>query len=243
MNSRAKLPVAVDSVDELRDVLDHARKLVKRMQNDRDQRGEGPSEEVRELRQRVAGLEQDGRALAEQLVVTERRLGRLMNLYVATYQLHSTLDLENVLASIAEIASDLLGAESYVVLIKDDDSERYEIALSEAVAPDSPFAGTHYTSGDQAVDATLADGVLRLGAFEGYGPVATVPLTVQERTVGALVVFKLFSHKAQLERSDCDLLDLLAAHAASALFVAVTTSPRTASSRLSKDSSLWCAGQ
>ena len=38
--------------------------------------------------------------------------------------------------------------------------------------------------------------------------------------VGALVITKLFDHKAILRTEDRDLLDLLAAHAASALFAA-----------------------
>ena len=50
--------------------------------------------------------------------------------------------------------------------------------------------------------------------------VAAVPLRVQEAIVGVLVVLKLFDHKAILRAEDRDLLDLLAAHAASALFAA-----------------------
>ena len=47
-----------------------------------------------------------------------------------------------------------------------------------------------------------------------------VPLSVQGAVVGALVIHKLFEHKAMLRADDRDLLDLLAAHAASALFAA-----------------------
>jgi GAF domain-containing protein len=47
-----------------------------------------------------------------------------------------------------------------------------------------------------------------------------VPLTVQGAVVGSLVILKLFEHKAMLRPEDRELLDLLAAHAASALFAA-----------------------
>ncbi len=47
-----------------------------------------------------------------------------------------------------------------------------------------------------------------------------MPLTVQGAIVGALVVLKLFDHKPSFTAGDKDLLDLLAAHAASALFAA-----------------------
>ena len=47
-----------------------------------------------------------------------------------------------------------------------------------------------------------------------------MPLTMQGARVGALVILKLFDHKAMLRPEDRDLLDLIAAHAASALFAA-----------------------
>ena len=49
---------------------------------------------------------------------------------------------------------------------------------------------------------------------------AAVPLRVQNDIVGALVVLKLLDHKPILRAEDRDLLDLLSAHAASALFAA-----------------------
>ena len=77
-----------------------------------------------------------------------------------------------------------------------------------------------YSGGDPAVDATLADGVLRIGPIDGSDVLACVPLTVQGTTVGSLVILKLFAHKTSLKPEDRDLLDLIAAHAASALFAA-----------------------
>ena len=47
-----------------------------------------------------------------------------------------------------------------------------------------------------------------------------MPLKIQDQIVGALVVLKLFDHKPVLRPDDRDLLDLLSAHAASALFAA-----------------------
>jgi GAF domain-containing protein len=50
--------------------------------------------------------------------------------------------------------------------------------------------------------------------------VAAVPLRVQQQVVGALVVLRLLDHKPILRPEDRDLLDLLSAHAASAIFAA-----------------------
>ncbi|MFL6290854.1 MAG: GAF domain-containing protein, partial [Thermoanaerobaculia bacterium] len=64
------------------------------------------------------------------------------------------------------------------------------------------------------------DGVLRLGPSGDSQALAAVPLRVQNEIVGALVLIKLLDHKPILRAEDRDLLDLLSAHAASAMFAA-----------------------
>ena len=83
-----------------------------------------------------------------------------------------------------------------------------------------PYDGDTYTGGDPMVDATLKDGVLRLGPTADSQALAAVPLRVQNEIVGALVLLKLLDHKPILRAEDRDLLDLLSAHAASAMFAA-----------------------
>jgi len=185
-------------------------------------RGSGDSTELDELRKRVGDIEADQQELGERLVDSEHQRGRLMNLYVATYQLHATLDPEEVQATIAEIAVDLLGAERFVLLLRTEDGSECEVALSRGLEEECPpiYREGRYRGGDSLVDASLNDGVLRLGASEGSDAVAVVPLQVQDAIVGVLVLLNLFPHKTILADEDRDLLDLLAAHAASALFAA-----------------------
>jgi hypothetical protein len=174
-----------------------------------------------DLERELEAAEADRAELATRLVDAERQAGQLMNLYVATYQLHSTLDPSEVQATIAEIAVDLLGAERFALLLRHSDAPGCEVALAKGVATDSGlFARGRYDGGDPMIDATLADGVLRLGPTGGSATIAVVPLTVQEAHVGVLVLLKLFDHKPSLRADDRDILDLLAAHAASALFAA-----------------------
>jgi GAF domain-containing protein len=145
-----------------------------------------------------------------------------MGLYVATCELHETLDLEEVKRTVGEIAIDLLGADSFALLIRRGESDGYEVAVSrrtEEVA-DGLFAGPEYTGGDPMVDDALVDGVLRTATEEGSIALAVVPLTIKGTTMGALVILKLLEHKPSLTSEDRDMLDLLAAHAASALFAA-----------------------
>ena len=185
--------------------------------------GAGASDErAEELERRLSTAESDVKELASRLVDSEHQGGRLMNLYVATYQLHATLDPAEVQATIAEIAINLLGAEQFILLLRKDDAEDYEIALLEGMydGVQAPYGGESYIGGDPMVDVTLKDGVLRLGPTPESQALAAVPLRVQNEIVGALVLLKLLDHKPILRAEDRDLLDLLSAHAASALFAA-----------------------
>lgn len=247
----APTAAGIELVAELRSALDRAGELARVAElNLRElaERGDdaGDVDRVTDLERRLATAESDVKELASRLVDSEHQGGRLMNLYVATYQLHATLDPAEVQATIAEIAINLLGAEQFVLLLRKDEGEGCDIALiegapggrgasgangpagsaasaSSAASDADPawrFSGEVYAGGDPVIDATLADGVLRLGPTAESKALAAVPLRVQNEVVGALVLLKLLDHKPILRAEDRDLLDLLSAHAASALFAA-----------------------
>lgn len=209
-----------DLVEELRDTLDRANELVRVLETTLHP-GDG-SGDAAELERRLTAAETDVKELASRLVESEHQAGRLMNLYVATYQLHSTLEPGEVQDTIAEISINLLGAEQFVLLLREGEGSECEIALMEGdpASWNGLYSGDNYSGGDSMVDATLDDGVLRLGPTSDSEALAAVPLRVQEVIVGALVVLKLFDHKPMLKAEDRDLLELLSAHAASALFAA-----------------------
>ncbi|HEX9732326.1 MAG TPA: GAF domain-containing protein [Thermoanaerobaculia bacterium] len=210
---------------ELDATLERARNLMRSLEQGLNQ---GPpaaaagERRVGELERELEAVDRDREDLTSRLVEAENQLSRLMGLYVATFQLHATLDPTEVQATIAEIAVDLLGAERFILLLRDKESGDCEVALSRGLEDDASglYADSRYSGGDPLVDAALEDGVLRMGPDEFSNVIAAVPLRVQDAIVGALVITKLFDHKAILRAEDRDLLDLLAAHAASALFAA-----------------------
>lgn len=224
--ARSHAAPGIELVAELRASLERVNELARVVElnlREASERGTGSSEErVQELERRLATAESDVKELASRLVDSEHQGGRLMNLYVATYQLHATLDPAEVQATIAEIAINLLGAEQFILLLRKDDAADYEIALIEGMydGTQPPYDGESYTGGDPMVDSTLKDGVLRLGPTAESHALAAVPLRVQNDIVGALVLLKLLDHKPILRAEDRDLLDLLSAHAASAMFAA-----------------------
>lgn len=185
-------------------------------------RAETVERRLTELERRLAEVEADSGDLASRLVAAEHQAARLMGLYVAAYQLHATLEPSEVRATIAEIAINLLGAERFALLLRADAESSCEIALAEGLEQDDSglFSGGQYVGADPMVDATLEDGELRVGPMGGSRALAAVPLVVQGTTVGVLVLLKLLDHKGGLASHDRELLDLLAAHAAAALYSA-----------------------
>ena len=81
-----------------------------------------------------------------------------------------------------------------------------EGALGEAIA-----RGTAYVAGDHED---------RHGkrAKDVNGMRACIPLAVDGEVVGAIVIFRLLAHKGRFEPLDLELFNLLATHAASALY-------------------------
>ena len=218
-------------VDQLRDALGRASELVARLSTTLASAARGEAELFAEqepppaadrLERELDEVRVDMQEISVRLVDTEHQLDRLMSLYVATYQLHAFLDPRQVSSAIADIAVNLLGAERFALLLLKDDGNEFEIAFSQGTSADGTpgFGGPVYSGGDPLCDAALRDGALKLGPTAASNTVAAVPLKIQDQIVGALVVLKLFDHKPVLRPDDRDLLDLLSAHAASALFAA-----------------------
>lgn len=173
---------------------------------------------VTELDARITTLETDLAATEELLNAAERQSARLATLYAAAYQLHS-LDPSEITAALAEIAVDLLGARRCLLLMSSTDRPGiYDVVeLVQGSIGQAPFTSNHYSGGHRLVDDCLADGQMWLGPDPSAPISAAVPLTLQGDVVGALVVLELLPQKKFLQLEDRELLDLLAAHAASAL--------------------------
>lgn len=175
---------------------------------------------LEDLEDRVAALERGEKELAERLVAAERHASRLMSLYVATYQLHSTLEPREVQATIGDIALNLLGAERYALLVRSEAGAPCEVAAAAGTMGCIGFEGSGYVGGDRLIDATLTDGRLRLGSGPGSSAIAVVPLVIHGTVVGALALIELLKHRPPLDDEDREMFDLVSAHAASALLAA-----------------------
>lgn len=209
---------------ELRDTLSRAVELLSDLDRREPTRRESDGTlmaRVEKYRQDLESEREDRDILTEQLIDAERQATRVMSLYVATHQLHATLDPQDVYAAIGEIATDLLGARSFALVLKEK-NEGSRIALASGVDGKSAglFEGETYSGGEPSVDKALEDGILHIDDGESAGAIAVVPLRVETGHVGVLAIFDVFAHKTDSLRQDRDLLDLLSAHAGSALVAA-----------------------
>lgn len=163
----------------------------------------------------VSEIESQSRRFSERYIEVEEQNTKLANLYVASYQLNGTLDRERVIASIKEIIINLIGCEELAIWELDDHFGA--LVLSGSFGIDAGrWAAIPLGSG--LIGSAAASGE-RFISDPGAGDlVACIPLKLDERVVGAIGIFSLLPQKQRLEPLDYELFDLLASHAASALY-------------------------
>lgn len=182
----------------------------------------GTHAEISKLRTELEETLQDRDQVTQMMVEAENQISRLMRLYVAIHQLHCTLDPKEVNLAIAEIAVDLLGAESYILLLRDEQADEFVVSLESGFGSlnNKPLTGTPYEGSDRLIDSAIERGVVQIDDDESSGAIAAVPLRMEASIIGVLAIFKVFDHKTANLYQDRELLDLLSVHAGSALMAA-----------------------
>jgi len=172
-----------------------------------------------QMRRQLSDIERESRSFANQFAEIEQRNMNLANLYVSSYQLHGTLDRRAVLDSIREIVINLIGCEELAVFELSGDGTALDLVTSFGV---DEAAYRRVSISEHAIGKLAATGEVYIGATaEGEGkPLVTacLPLKLDGRVTGAIVLFKLLPHKPALQELDFELFDLLGTHAATALY-------------------------
>ena len=172
------------------------------------------------LLSRFAGVERENRDFNDRYHDIERENNNLANLYVASFQLHSTLDLRELTQIILEILLNFVGAKTFAIQLVDEERGRLRTLASEGVDKSRVPEGG---AGDGRVGEVVKSGQpfidgerLRMRA-DLERPLIIVPLKIRDKVVGAVIIWDLLSQKTALADVDYELFNLLAAHAASAL--------------------------
>lgn len=211
-NVRSVAAALEAEVAVLRRELDAARSAVERRMED----------EAR-LRRQLASLEDEGGRLSERYLEVEEQNANLANLYVASYRLHGTLDRDDVLEAIREIVANLVGSEQLAIYSARPEAGALELVTSVGVDPAPPAT---IAIGGGLIGASARDGKTYL--FESSGDpdrlpherdlTACVVLKLDGVVTGVLAIFRLLPQKSSFGALDRELFELLATHAATALF-------------------------
>lgn len=173
----------------------------------------------------VEQLQQQNRDFSSRYAEVEEQNNSLANLYVATYQLHSTLDFREVVEIVKEIIINLVGAESFAILLLDEKTNELRSIAVE---------GKDEVAGMDSIAFRVGEGLLGGVAESGQSyyiiddvdggpvsverPIAAVPLKIKEHVIGLIAIYKLLQQKHSFSAVDYELFALLAAHAATAIF-------------------------
>ncbi|CAG0958238.1 hypothetical protein MYXO_00607 [Myxococcaceae bacterium] len=182
---------------------------------------EGLEGERKETLSRLEELEHENEEFARRQVEVEQENNSLASLYVASFQLHSTLDLEEVLRIVVEIVINLIGAERFVVYLVDDKTGILEPVASEGEPAEGLvriplgqgiLGGAALARGATCRDATASE--------DPSAPIVCIPLRIEDRPLGAIAIYNLLQQKDCFTPLDHELFNLLAGHAATAIFSA-----------------------
>jgi len=186
--------------------------------------------ERQKLAERIDQIETESQDLLGQFQEVERQNSDLASLYVASYRLHETIKRSEVIAVIEEIVVNMIGSEELAIFEMDDESGKLKLIKSFGIDPDDlERVSLNESRIDEAAGALqevvetgqryVVDSGDSNALGKDSGLTACVPLVLDGNVIGAIAVFRLLDQKgSKLAPLDYELFDLLATHAASALY-------------------------
>lgn len=174
------------------------------------------------LHEEMAAIVEDNRRLTREYVEVERQSSSLASLYVASLQLHDSLQPKRVLDTIQEIVAALIGCEEVAVYSRERERPSLERIAVFGASEDVPASvsigsgviGRTAATGEKWVRSEDADPAAEPWESELS---ACIPLKVDGEVTGAIALFRLLSHKPGFEEADYELFDLLSVQAGVAL--------------------------
>lgn len=177
--------------------------------------------EQERVQQEISEIETRNRRFSEGYLEVEKRNNDLMNLYVASYRLHGTVDRTEVIGTIQEIVANLVGCEESGIFEVTAGGDELQLVASVGI---DAAAFDRVRLGEGAIGRAALEGetfVAPCGEELSEGPAgltACIPLKLNGRVTGAIALFRLLPQKPALESVDHEMFDLLATHAATALY-------------------------
>ncbi len=195
---------------------------------------------IRELLEKIDGLEREKSRLlstvheheeitsrfSNRFAEIEQELESFANLYVASFQLHVSLRARSVTRNVKELLVQLIGVRSLAIYFLDEAGQRLAPITSEGVdlatlpAVDLKDGGTSDPVG-AILGRTVLTGIAHVDEGEiSSPPAACIPMQLDDRVVGAIVVYSLLEQKRRFVNVDRELFKLLGAHLGATLIAA-----------------------
>ncbi len=176
------------------------------------------------LLKRHEEIEKENQDFADRYVEVQEENNNLANLYIASHQLHSTLDYQEVLRVILEIVINLVGAETFCIMLLDEKQEAMTTVAAEGIESGQieriPIGSGLIGQVARTGEPFFADNLELHQEVDLQEPIACVPLTINDTVIGLLVIYNLLTQKECFKGIDFELFNLLAGHAATAIYSA-----------------------
>jgi hypothetical protein len=183
-------------------------------------------QDIKRLEHHSLSIEAENRIFIQRYIEIEKQNEALTNLYVASYQLHSTLESQKVVNTIVEIIINLIGAEEFAIFTLNDDGTELIFTGGEL--------GERYQSKKRIPLGQDIEGKVALSKIPYRHPeindLISIPLEISlpakpntqpvNELVGVISIYKLLAHKKKFTDLDYEILNLLAGQAATALLSA-----------------------
>lgn len=168
------------------------------------------------LRAELDRIEAENREFADICVVLQEKQAALSSLYAASYELHASLELSEVLETLTEIVVNLLGSESFAIYLTDEKLSALQVKVEVGLPP---LAARTLETGHGLIGRAVASDEPWFEAehSDASEPIVVVPLRVREQTVGVLAIFAFLPQKKGITDLDRELFRLVSAQAATAL--------------------------
>jgi hypothetical protein len=163
------------------------------------------------LRNRMEEVQLHSGANSRRFQEIDEELNALANLHVATWQLHSTMRLAEVVSVMVEICVNLVGADEVVIYLHDEASGAL-VPVSERM----PAPAQEAKVGQGPIGEAVAKG--KVSITPDRRPCAVIPLRLGDRTLGAVVVHRLLSQKSGLNELDHQLFEVMSEQGSTAIY-------------------------
>lgn len=178
--------------------------------------------DINSLMERFKQVEEENRDFASKYLEVEEENNNLANLYVASYQLHSTLDFSEVLRIVLEIVINLIGAEKFAILLIDEKTNELVPVATEGMsvssAPKVKIGIGRIGTVAKEGESYFAENLTLKKEFNPEDPIVCIPLKIKEHVIGVISIYSLLTQKTGFTNMDYELFNLLAGHAATAIF-------------------------